>query len=83
MFLIVFLSLIFLLLVFILVIPIRIVVDTISEEYYVQLKGIAKASFELHNEKVFRVHLRLFFFDSYFYPLEYNRTNKKKGNTKS
>jgi len=47
------------------------------------VKWQPKVSFELHDEKVLRVHLQLFFFDRYFYPLEYKSTTTKKVSAKS
>ena len=77
MFLIGFLSLCFLLLVCILLAPIDFLINTNTDQYYIQLKGFVKASIETHHTEILRIKLNLLFINYYFYPLRYIGENKK------
>lgn len=74
-----FLALFILLIVYLLLVPIILVVNTNSNEYYLQIKGLAKASVESDEKKIIKIKLKLFFFNYCFYPLMYkvNDQNKK------
>jgi hypothetical protein len=84
-----FFSILFLLLLFYLsMMPIVLFIDTKTNQYYLQVKGLAKASIESHEEELIRIRLNVFFLSFYFYPLRNkgsgknkkieNRTNNKK-----
>ena len=73
-FLILFLSLLF----YILLTPIDLFIDTNSNQYYIQLRGLAKASVEQHKADFLRIKLHVFFMNFYFYPLTYIGLTKKK-----
>lgn len=77
-----FLILIFLLVISLLLIPIVLFMDTATNQYYVQLPGLAKASVESHHEEFIRIKLKLFFLSFYFYPLKNigSKKSKKSGN---
>lgn len=73
-----FLILILLLMLSLLLIPIVLFIDTATNQYYLQLPGLARASVESHAEEFIRVKLKLFFLNFYFYPLKNNGSNKTK-----
>lgn len=86
-------SILFLLLiVYLSMIPIVLFIDTKTNEYYIRVKGLVKASIESHKEELIRIKLRLFFLNFYFYPLRNigsgknkkieNRTKNKKKTSK-
>ena len=58
--------------------PIIIFIDTTSNQYYVQLKGVFKINFEKHDMEIFRLRLKILFFNFYFYPLKINHFKKHK-----
>ena len=69
--------------------PIVLFIDTKTNQYYLQVKGLVKASIESHKEELLRIKLKLFFLSFYFYPLRNigignnkmilkSRENKKK-----
>jgi hypothetical protein len=58
--------------------PIILFIDTNTNEYYVQLKGLAKASLEPIKIELLRVKLNVLFMTFYFYPLKYKWIKKKK-----
>jgi hypothetical protein len=64
------LGLLFLLMVGFLWMPIEVCLDTVSQQYFVRLKGLVKASLEPHDEELFQVTVHVFFRKFYFYPLE-------------
>lgn len=74
----IFLILFLLVIFYLLIMPIILFVDTASNKYYVQFKGLAKASFESQKEDIFRVKLTILFFKFYFYPLKNNNFFKTK-----
>ncbi len=64
------LILLILLIIGVLLVPVEIYIDTTSNQYYLQLKGLARASVEKDTEEIIRIRLRTFFRDFYFYPLK-------------
>ena len=58
--------------------PVILYIDTDNHQYFLQLKGLAKASIEGHKEEVLRIHLKIVFFHFYFYPLKEIGKSKKK-----
>lgn len=71
-------ALLFLIVIYLLIMPIVVCIDTLKNQYYIQLWGLAKASIEGHHEKLLRIKLKVTFFNFYFYPLEYKTPIKKK-----
>lgn len=63
-----------------LLVKIDIMIDTNTNQYYIQLRGLAKASIEKHPIEMLRIKLNLFFINYYFYPLRYIGKNEKKKN---
>jgi len=55
---------------FLLLMPIVLFVDTSKQQYYLQLKGLAKANLEADKHELIRIKLKLLFFSFYFYPLK-------------
>ena len=56
--------------------PMILVIDTTNQQYYFQLKGIAKANLIKDDKEIFAVRLRVFFFKFMFYPLKKDKVNK-------
>jgi hypothetical protein len=77
-FFVLFLSLLF----YLLLTPIDLFIDTDSNQYYIQLRGLAKASVEQHKADFLRIKLHIFFMNFYFYPLTYIGLTKKKSKIK-
>ena len=64
---------------YLLLIPIILSINTKSNEYYVHLKGLAKASIESHKEELIRIELKVFFMTFYFFPInEYHKRKQLK-----
>jgi len=49
----------------------------------VQLKGVFKINFEKHDMEIFRLRLKILFFNFYFYPLKINHFKKPKNTFKN
>ncbi len=77
MFLYALLVIILLLIVTILWLPVVLFIDTNSNTYYVQLKGLIKANIEENKQELIRIKLRVFFKTFYFYPLKWNKKPAK------
>ena len=82
MFLTILLILFLLLILCFLFLPIVLFVDTSTSEYYIKLKGLAKASIETDSKELLRIKLKILFFNYYFFPLKKNSTTKKKKRVK-
>ncbi len=79
-----FFSVLFLLcLLYLSMMPIVLFIDTKTNQYYLQVKGLVKASIESHEEELFRIRLQLFFLSFYFYPLRNISLGKNKKTLKS
>ena len=70
-----------LLIVGLLFIPLEIYINTNSNQYYAQLRGLAKASIEQDTEEILRIRLRVPFKDFFFYPLRKSSTPKEETKT--
>jgi len=77
-----FFILLLLLILYLLFVPIDVVIDTAANEYYLKVRGLAKANIESDKEELLRIKLRTFFMNYYFYPLKKKSTSKKKKITK-
>ena len=77
------LAILILLLLGLLFLPIIIFIDTTSNQYYLQLKGVFKINFEKHDMEIFRLRLKILFFNFYFYPLKINHFKKPKNTVKN
>lgn len=73
----------FLVVVYVLFTPIILFIDTNTNEYYIQLKGLAKASLEPIKIELLRVKLNVLFMTFYLYPLKYKWTKKRINNKKT
>ena len=65
----IFLVLFLVLMLYVLLMPIIFFIDTATNQFYIQLKGLATASLEKHSEEIVRIKLKVIFFKFYFYPL--------------
>ena len=65
---------------YLLLMPIILSINTSNNEYYIQLKGLAKAYIEPHEEEIIRIKLNIFFMRFYFFPIDeiIKRNNTKK-----
>lgn len=66
----IFLIVLLLVVIYLLVMPIVLLIDTTTDQYFIQFRGLAKASLEAHEEEILRVKLKVFFLKFYFYPLK-------------
>ena len=82
MFLTILLILFLLLILCFLFLPIVLFIDTSTSEYYIKLKGLAKASIETDSKELLRIKLKILFFNYYFFPLKKNSTTRKKKRVK-
>ncbi len=57
--------------------PIELCIDTISNQYYIHFKGLARASIESHKEEILIIKLKISFLSFRFYPLRNNKEIKK------
>ncbi|MGW9685773.1 hypothetical protein [Flagellimonas sp. 2504JD1-5] len=64
--------------VYLLFAPLVLYMDTKENTYFVELKGLAKASFEPDKLELVKIKLRIAFINFDFYPLRTNRRSKKK-----
>ncbi|WP_157663290.1 hypothetical protein [Polaribacter sp. SA4-12] len=78
MFLTVVLLLFFALVLYLLFMPMQLFIDTSTQQYYAEIKGLTKVSIEPHKEDVLRIKLRVIFFTFYVYPFK-SKPIKKKG----
>ena len=67
-----------LLIVFLLLQPIIICRDSMSNQYYIELKGLIKANLEKHEAEVFRIRMKIVFMNFYIYPFKTRRLKKQK-----
>ena len=67
-----------LIVIYILLVPIVLFIDTNTNQYFIKLKGLAKASIEQHKVEILRIKLTVLYLNFYFYPLQYLRIKKKK-----
>ena len=59
-----------LLVTYLLLMPIILSIDTATNEYFIQLKGLARAYIEPHEEEIIRIKLNIFFMRFYFFPID-------------
>lgn len=74
--------LVVLLALWLLLVPIQIYIDTDTNQYFVGLKGLAKASFEPDKKELLKVRLEVLFFQRCFYPLKLSSKPKKSSKIK-
>ena len=72
----------FLLLLLLLFIPVTACIDSVSNQYYIRIHGLVKASFEEDKAEIFRVRLEVFFFNFYVYPLRRKKRKKRHSENK-
>lgn len=64
-------------LLYLLFVPLVLYIDTDNNAYYVQIRGLAKASIEGDKQELIRIRLDALFSHFYFYPLRKKKTKKK------
>ena len=69
-------------LIYLLLIPIIIVIDTVNNQYYVQMKGLLKANVLPDENEILKVRLKIFFLRFNFYPLKKRLSPNKSKKTK-
>ena len=67
------------LIILLLLTPVDLYLNSNTNNYYIQLRGLAKASIEKDPIEIARIKLHLFFMNFYFYPFKYIFSKKKKG----
>ena len=68
-----------LLVAYLLLMPIIVSINTEKNEYFIQLKGIARASIEPDEDEIIRIKFKVFFMKFYFFPIdEFIKRNKAK-----
>jgi len=50
-----------------LLVPLELYINTIKNQYYVQLKGLARASLDGDEDELIQIRLKVFFRNFYFY----------------
>ena len=78
MFLTVVLLLFFALVLYLLFMPMHLFIDTSTQQYYAEIKGLTKVSIEPHKEEVLRIKLRVIFFTFYVHPFKSKPIIKKR-----
>ena len=73
-----FFTLFFLIIVYLLLAPIVLYINTITNQYYLQFKGLAKATFESDKEELVCIRLKVLFLNFSFYPLRKSSSKMKK-----
>ena len=63
-----------------LLVKIDLMIDTNTNQYYIQLRGLLKVSIEKDPIEILRIKLHFIFINYYFYPLRYIGKNKKNKN---
>jgi len=64
------LILVFLMLISLLWMPIVLYINSVTNQYYIQLKGLAKVSIEPHEKEILMLKLKILFFTFHYYPLK-------------
>ncbi|WP_339754322.1 hypothetical protein [uncultured Winogradskyella sp.] len=64
--------------IYLLFVPITLYINTAREEYFIQIKGLAKASIEEDKLEVVKVHLKVLLFNFKFYPFKKIKFSSKR-----
>jgi len=72
------LSLLLVVLISLLLIPIHVLIDTTKNQYFVQLKGLAKANILSDRKELVKISVKVLFFKFSFYPLRKKKTSVKE-----
>jgi len=70
------------LVVYLLFVPLVLYLDTFSNQYYVQIRGLVKANIEADKDEIVKVKMRLLFMHFEFYPLKKMGKSRKKKSSK-
>lgn len=73
----IFLSVFIAVIIYLLFVPIILVIDTANQEYYIKIKGVAKAIVTGDEEHFIKIKLRVFFLNFDFYPFLKKSSSKK------
>ncbi|WP_243472712.1 hypothetical protein [Winogradskyella sp. MH6] len=63
---------------YLLLMPMILVIDTNNEQYYIQLKGLARADVIKDDKEIFIIRLKLFFLKFYIHPLKAKKEKKSE-----
>jgi hypothetical protein len=63
--------------IYLLLIPIIVFIDTQTNEYYIQLLSLAKASIQADKQEVVKVKMKVLFLNFKFYPLQRKKPSPK------
>lgn len=66
------------LILYVLLMPMILVVDTNNEQYYIQMKGVARADVIMDDKEIFIIKLKLFFLKFYIHPLKTKKEKKSE-----
>jgi len=70
-------SFLLLILTYVVFMPMILHIDTVKNNYYLQLKGIAKANLLADEREILKVKLKVFFFNFYIYPFKQKKSSAK------
>ncbi|NER15741.1 hypothetical protein [Spongiivirga citrea] len=76
--LVIILVLLLLLIIVLLLVPVIVYINTDTNQYYIKLQGLAKASIQEDSKELILVKVQLPFYHFYFYPLTKKNGRKKK-----
>ncbi len=66
------------LVIYLLFATLSIVIDTATDQYYVELKGVFRINAESHESEILRLRLQVFFLNFNFYPIKPKKKKKHK-----
>ncbi|WP_298895255.1 hypothetical protein [uncultured Psychroserpens sp.] len=64
--------------IYLLLVPIVFYIDTSTNQYFIKIKGLLKASIEPDEAEIFKIHFKVFFFNFFVYPLQKKKRSKTK-----
>jgi hypothetical protein len=79
---IIFLSVLLAVTIYLLFVPIILFIDTVNNNYYLQINGITKASILYDADAIIKITLKVFFLNFNFYPIKAQLSKGKKAKTK-
>ncbi len=71
-------ALLILFILYLLLAPIRLIINTDKNQYFVEQKGLLKANLEADEKEVFKIRLKVLFFNFNFYPLKKKTSSPSK-----
>ncbi len=71
-------ALLIIFLVYVLLAPIALVINTDKNQYFIEQKGLLKAQLATDEKEVFKIRMKVFFFNFNLYPLKKKTSSKSK-----